>query len=406
MSYGSNSKSTNSYNIRIVIETIRLHGPLSRAEIARQTNLTKQTLTNISKKLLKLGIIYEAEKKQEGIGAPSVMIGLDKNAAFSIGIDFDNDHITGILVDLFGNRRQQLDIDLDSDIPSYLHALELIEETVAKLLKKQEISEDKVVGLGISLPGPLKISNGKIIKNKVNPSFIQDWTEIPIVTVLKERLKLPVFIENNATAAAIGERWYGSGQDINTFFFVYLAAGLGGGLIINNYPYSGSTGNAGELGYYFASQHSNNDINHVGELFNLPRLFKMLEKHDIHITKATHLEQLYYQDNPVFEQWMNSAASELAPLLLGIEYMLDPDVIFLGGRMPSVIINSFIERVNKLLPSMRIEGKNTFPEIKNATSGYDAACLGVASIPLYKSLDPNSDFRIQDSDSCLKSLFH
>jgi len=81
---GTNLQYAKSYNIRIVLESIRLYGPVSRIDLARRTNLTAQTVTNIRRELLKAGLIYEAQRSQEGRGAPSILLQLNPDGAFSI----------------------------------------------------------------------------------------------------------------------------------------------------------------------------------------------------------------------------------------------------------------------------------------------------------------------------------
>ena len=131
---GTNLQQANSYNIRIVLETVRLHGPLSRIEISRRTRLTAQTVTNITKKLLAAGLIVEAERLQEGRGAPSILLRLNPDAAFSVGLDFDKDHLTGVLVDLSGRIRQRENLDLD--FPSPEEAMSLMTRTVNRLIER------------------------------------------------------------------------------------------------------------------------------------------------------------------------------------------------------------------------------------------------------------------------------
>ena len=105
---GTNLVHAKAYNDRIVLETIRLHGPISRAEVARHTELTAQTVSNIARRLMAAGLIQETHRLQEGRGAPAIALQINPEGAFSIGLDLDKDHLTGILVDLIGNVRQRI----------------------------------------------------------------------------------------------------------------------------------------------------------------------------------------------------------------------------------------------------------------------------------------------------------
>ena len=86
--------------------------------------------------------------------------------------------------------------------------------------------------------------------------------------------------------------------------------------------------------------------------------------------------------------WLDVGCKQLAPLVLAIEYLIDPEVIFFGGRLPDEIMNAIFERLNEYLPKLRLERKLTRPELIKAAAGLDAAALGVAIIPLYDSFAP------------------
>lgn len=387
---GTNLEYTKTYNLRIVLETIRLYGPLSRVEIARRTRLTAQTVTNITRNLMQSGMILEAERLQEGRGAPSILLKINPDGAFSIGLDLDKDHLTGVLVDLLGTPRQHINKDLK--FPSSDEAMVILEKTAKELIEREGIPLEKIWGVGLGLPGPFSVSDGMVVKDVVNPIGLPGWSNVPVRDILSKRLSLPVFIENNATAAAIGELWYGAGRHIGTFFYVYFGAGLGGGVVINGQPYYGYTGNAGELGYYPAQhnfyQEQNSEKPHLGQFFRIPSLYKSLSAKGYEVSSLAGLEQLYNQRNEHLISWIDHGASHLAPIILAIEYLIDPQAIFFGGRLPNSIINELLEKLKEILPKLRIKQKTTCPDLLNAAAGADAAALGIATIPVYESMAP------------------
>jgi predicted NBD/HSP70 family sugar kinase len=386
---GTNLKYAKLYNVRIVLETIRLYGPLSRIDIARKTELTAQTVSNITRELIDAELILEVSRIQEGRGAPSILLALNPDGGFSIGLDLDKDHLSGILVDLNGNVRQRLYKELN--FPSPDEAMDLLEATARQLLANECVTLDQVWGVGVGLPGPIGVSSGSTITNVVNPKALEGWSNVPVVNILTGRLSVPVYLENNASAAALGERWYGAGRRFGTFFYVYFGAGLGGGLIINGQLFSGHTGNAGELGYMPVARPKNGlqlDRPHLGEYFNLPAMYRNLHENGFVVTKPSDLELLFHQRNPLLLDWLQQGVAQLAPLILGIEYLMDPEAIFFGGRLPDIILKEVLVKLETILPTMRIEGKSNKPELLIATSGQDAASLGVATLPLYASFAP------------------
>lgn len=407
---GTNLVYTKQYNLRIVHEVIRIFGPISRADIARHTELTGQTVSNLVKELIGLGLVYEAERRREGRGAPSTSLAINPDGAYAIGLDLDRDHLTGVLVDLAGTVRQRVHVDLDFPTPA--EALELMVETVGTLIERQALPRERVWGLGIGVPGPMhqaEDGNGYL----VNPKAFPGWQDIPLATWLRERLELPVFLENNATAAAVGERWYGAGQHIPTFFYVYVGSGLGGGMIMNGRPYEGFTGNAGEIGYLptvlagdttndtAAAAGSSGDSTHVGLHFNLPRLYEMLRSDGTVAHSPEDLDGLLGAGHPRLLAWLDDAADHLTGLILAVEYIVDPEAIFFGGRLPDRVVAALRERVERQLPRRRIVGKAAVPRLLLATAGQDAAALGVATLPIYEFFAPAPQVLLKQPKSTL-----
>ncbi len=390
MLVGTNLQYANSFNNRIVLETIRLYGPLSRVDIARRTQLTAQTVTNITKKLMAADLVLEDSRCQDGRGAPSIMLKLNESAAYSIGIDFDRDHMTAVMLNLNGQICQRTNIDLD--FPSPEEAIDRMCTTANELIDAEGVERERIWGVGVVLPGPMASSKGSAFVNLANPEALPGWENVPVVKRLEERLGLPVVLENNASAAAMGEHWYGRAKHIRSFFYTYFGAGLGGGLVINGQLYPGHTGNAGELGYFptpiFMDDKNSYEHNHLGGFFNMPMLQKKMRKAGYPFTTLSELDTYFDNKNPVLLEWLDTGAHFLTPLILAIEYLIDPEVIFFGGRLPDSMLKSLLEKLENSLPPHRIDRKTTRPEFQIASAGIDAAALGVATLPLYTSFAP------------------
>lgn len=334
MLIGTNLKFTKAYNVRIVLETVRLFGPLSRVEIAERTELTTQTISNITRRLIKAGLILEADRLKKSRGAPATLLKLHPEGAYSIGLDLDKDHLTGVLVDLAGNVRQRIAHDLN--FPSPEEGVDLMDTVARAFMQREGVTREQIWGVGVGFPGLMSNPSGNSAVNVVNPHAFPGWTNVPVVDILKERLSLPIYLENNATAAAVGERWYGDGRHINTFFYIFFGSGLGGGLVINGQPFEGYTGNAGELGYFPTPAEPDDSAlfqrPHLGVHFNLPKLYRLLQAHGMAVSKPGELEGLFNENNELLLNWLETGTTHLAPLVLAIEYLIDPRAIFFGGR--------------------------------------------------------------------------
>ncbi|HEY0780606.1 MAG TPA: ROK family protein, partial [Gemmatirosa sp.] len=290
-------------------------------------------------------------------------------------------------VDLAGTVRQRAHIDITLPTPD--EALDLMATMAESLIARQGVARDRVCGVGVGVPGlmhPAPHDDGYV----VTPTAFAGWHDVPLATRLGRHLDLPVLLENNATAAAVGERWYGAGRAIDTFFYVFLGSGLGGGLIIDGRPYEGTTGNAGELGYLLAGiatgPHAADE--HVGLYFNVPRLFERLRTSGTDARTSADLAALFDANHPEVLAWMDTAATHLTRLVLTVEYLFDPEAIVLGGRLPERMLAGFLARVTRDLPAHRIGGKTTAPPFLAATAGADAAALGVATLPIHEFFAP------------------
>jgi predicted NBD/HSP70 family sugar kinase len=241
---GTNLPWVGSYNRGIVLEAIRLNEGASRAEIARRTGLTPQTVSNIVRRLLQEGLVKEAGRQVTASGKPRTRLRVNPEAGHAIGVQIDGWETSLVVVNLAG---EILDRRSHPTVPGEPPeaALAAIAEAVAGLISSSGIPEDAFMGLGVACPGPLDAERGIVH----HPPNLQGWHEVDLKGALEERLGIPTAADNDATAAAIGERWFRGAREAHNFLFVYMGIGLGAGLYIEDQVYRGSAGMAGELGH-------------------------------------------------------------------------------------------------------------------------------------------------------------
>lgn len=397
MHTGTNLSYVQAYNQRIVLDTVRLHGPLSRADIARQTSLTKPTVSNIVGELVARKLILEKGQQVSGGGGKrATNLVINPQGAFSIGLNLDHDRLSGVLIDFSGEIHQRVTYALD--LPTLDEAVSHIDQAVEHLIAAQRLSRERLWGVGVGFPGPLHSRAGYV----VGPPNLPGWKGAPVVEILTERLKLPIYLENDATAAAVGELWYGAGRSLSNFFYVYFGVGLGSGMVINGQPYEGQRGNAGEIGfvpnvlrYAYASENASHGVEHPGQFFSLPKLYRALNDQGEAVASLQDLEALYLRGSKPLLDWLDDFAKRLAPLLVTVEYLLDPKVIFLGGRLPKPLITYLIGQSQTLFPLLRVSEQPSLVELLVAEAGEDAAVLGVATLPIYRALVPDHQLLLQ-----------
>lgn len=385
---GTNLKFAKAHNQRIVLQTIRLHGPLPRKEIAQRTELTLQSVSNITRVLIEADMIIEADRLQEGRGAPTSLLAINPKGAYSIGLDFDREHFVGVLLDFAGNMTQRISRNVLFLMPD--EAIELMVGAVHDLIEAEGISKTQVWGVGVGLPGPLGITGESVVTNVVNPVAFPGWNNVPIVDILAQRLELPVYIENNASAAAVGEMWYGEGRHIANFFYVFFGVGLGGGLVLNGRPFEGHNGNAGEIGAVRSTAGLDPTTGlldtHLGAFFSVTDLAERLKEIGIEISRPEELADLFRRGQKELLDWLDRGIEQLAPFMLAVECLLDPEAVFLGGRYSPPMIHYIKEKLEEMLPQVRTEDQMTYPRLVVGTAGEDATALGAATLPMYNHL--------------------
>lgn len=308
---GTNQAQGQAHNQRTILGTIRIYGPLSRADIARHTRLNKKTVTNIAGDLIRAQLIVQkGMRPTQGGEKPSINLELNASGAYTVGLNLERDRLTGVLINLVGDVQQHVRFDL-AHLPTPDEAIPMMREAVEYLCNNQKLARERLWGVGIGLLGPRT--------EQVNPKASSDltaWYGIPAKEMLSQSLELPVFIENDVTAAAIGERWYEAGQTTSIFLYISFGLGLGGAVMLNGQPLSGVSGFAGELNDIPINSGPESDasgqVKYLGGCFWFPAIYEDLKRHGVQASALTDLEALYNEHNPHLLAWFDNAAKHLA----------------------------------------------------------------------------------------------
>ncbi|TPQ15658.1 ROK family transcriptional regulator [Streptomyces sporangiiformans] len=244
MRTGTNLPRVGDYNRAVVLDAVRRRSPVSRVELAEGTGLTSQTVSNVVRRLLDEGLVQETGQAPSQGGKPRTLLSLRADAAYAVGIHLDPDSTVAVLLDLAGRvlRRRRLSTTARSD-PGRLAGT--LGRTVNSLIKKAGVGRDRVLGVGVAVPGPIDGGRGMVL----DPPNLPDWHHVHLVDLLGRSTGLPVVMDNDATAAAIGERWAGGAERSGSFLFVYVGTGIGGGIMLADAVLRGDSGNAGEFGH-------------------------------------------------------------------------------------------------------------------------------------------------------------
>jgi glucokinase-like ROK family protein len=228
-------------NKSIVLDTIKKHSPISRADIAQSVGLNKGTVSSLVSELLEEDLIYESGPGLSSGGRRPVMLLFNQIAGYSIGIDLGVNYLLGLLIDLNGNIINEKKINFNQLTFSQIqrHLFEMIDHLISSAPK----SAYGIIGIGVGVPGIVSKS-GEIL---LAPNL--EWKHVHLKEIIESRYDVPVIIENEANAGAYGEKKYGISQNFDNIIYVSAGIGIGTGLILNGNLYRGSNGFSGELGH-------------------------------------------------------------------------------------------------------------------------------------------------------------
>jgi len=223
-----------------ILDLIRRKGPITRTEISKETELNIVTVSNYINAYIQKGLVIEGGLDVSTGGRRPVVLELNPKAGYIIGVGLDLFSIIGILADLKANVLLKINKARPAGAESAL--LEALNEVIEELIAKSDLERSSIKGIGIGIPGIVDRKGGTI-------RWPQQMGSIYISTLrnmLEQKFGIPVFIENDATVAAFGEREFELESDVKNLIFMY--SGVGCGIVINGQIYRGSTGCAGELG--------------------------------------------------------------------------------------------------------------------------------------------------------------
>ena len=230
-------------NTRTVMDRIRLDAPLSRAEVSARTGLNRSTISSIVAELIELGYLQETTLQDPKIGRPGMLLQFNPGGGFAVGIEIGVEFISIILTNFVADVlwRQRIPMtEGASQFEIVEHAENLIDEAIS-IGKEQGLS---LLGIGVGVPGLVDQSQGKLV---FAPNL--KMSNIPLRLMWMQRFNTPVFVENEANSAALGEYFFGAAHGKDDFIYMSTGVGLGGGIMIGGQLFKGGNGYAGEIGH-------------------------------------------------------------------------------------------------------------------------------------------------------------
>jgi predicted NBD/HSP70 family sugar kinase len=377
---GSNLQRAGDHNQRVTLHAIRVNGPITKAELAGITGLTPPSIANITKRLLAEGLIQDAGRRRGGRGQPATKLVINPDSLFSIGLNVDRDHITMVVLDFEGQVRARASREIAFALPADVD--KFFKERARKLLAAVGVGREKLAGIGVALPDDMP--HAATLPHQ--PASYNVWASTDIPALLKKTLNVPVYVENDAAAATIGEMQFGLGKKYQTFFYILITAALGGSVVIDGNHYRGSSGRSGELGLLEGKDASGRE-RQIQEIVSLSALFGRLAAQGIVLSGPQELARADERVRAIVDAWSEAAVDTLISPVIAINCLFNPQAILIGGRLPADVVDNLATRLNQRLHAFSLKVPAIAPVSRAALSD-DAPAVGAAILPFSDQLLP------------------
>lgn len=237
--------------------------------------------------------------------------------------------------------------------------------------------------MGVVMPGPFGVEG----ISSTGPTTLNGWEGVDVAAELGRLSGLPVTLENDATVAAIGERFHGVARQLNSFVYLYIGTGLGAGIFTDGHVYTGHAHNAGEVGHIVVAP--NGRPCYCGNEGCLERYVSLQAAYEFCGLDPYRAlpEDLLSVDAALFDQWITSILAPLRQAINLLECVFDAETVVVGGMMPAPLLEKVLARLPPLYQSVR--GRYLPAQrVKMGMTGTDTAALGAAALPIFDEFNP------------------
>ncbi len=361
----------------LILRILRDAGPLSRAELARRSSLSPTTLTKLTARLIEYGIIGETELAADGassafIGRPPIDIALLSDSFYVLAVHIGLNTVRVALANLRAELFRETEFRFVPGHDTAEVVISRLATSIRALLAKARIARSRILGVGVAAPGPVDESHRCILL-----SINVGWRDVPFADLLEDAIGLPVTVEHNVRAMALGEYrrggWHG-----RSLFFVYMKTGLGAGMIIGGASFRPGRYGVMELGHIKVVPDGR--LCACGSYGCLETVLSERSL-DEAVTEAGGNTADLMQAVTQIDHIRVKAVEHLTTALASAVNLLNPDLIVLGGL--------FTEAPDRLFSDVDRElRKKVFPvlrgsiQLERSRLGYDAGLVGAAAVAL------------------------
>ncbi|SDB82916.1 glucokinase [Pelagirhabdus alkalitolerans] len=301
---------------------------------------------------------------------------------YAIGIDIGGTKVAIALVNEEGTILAQEKLLTDQTIPPK-DMIDQIINTTKSILETQQISVQSLAGIGIGAPGPIDTQKGEISR----PPNLKDWVNIPVVEMMEQAFNVPVAFENDATAAALAEKWLGAAKVCDDFIYVTISTGIGAGIYANSKLLTGRKGNAGDIGHTVVNPSFGTCacgqmgcIEHIASGTAISK--KGSELLNQSLSTADVFER-FNQKDPIITPYMDDVLRALGAMCVSLINTFEPERIIFGGGV-SKVGAPLLDPIRDYIRQYALNPDNRATPIQVATLDQNAGVIGAAALILHK----------------------
>ena len=373
---GSNQSGMRAHNERMVLSLVRQQGALAKTDIARISGLSAQTVSVIMRSLEQDGLLLRGEPIRGRIGQPSVPMSLNPEGAFFLGLKIGRRSVDLTLIDFLGHTRAMRHRLYRYPTPDAVLAF-LTEALPAVIAELPAALRRRVSGLGIAMPFQL----WSWVEFIGAPQAEMDaWRTRDIQAEIAAVAAMPVYLQNDATAACGAELVFGTGEKPQNFLYFYFGSFIGGGLVLNGQLFVGRTGNAAGVGPMPVP----GPDGQMRRLLTVASISTLSAAMDAAGQPSGHLweDPDHWQVSaPLLNAWIAGVAEGLASATLSAASLLEIEAVLIDGWMPAAVRAEIARQTEAAFNRLDLAGI-TPVAVREGTVGPQARSLGAAAIPL------------------------
>jgi len=390
-SLGSNQVGMREYNERVLLQAIRLHGSLPKAELARLSRLSTQTVSVIVDRLLEEGLVERRDAQRGKVGQPSRPIALRADAAFSIGVRLGRRSLDVLVLDFAGRARWRAGTDYPTP-----RVDEVFADIAVQLGRIADFLGEGAGRLaGIGLAAPLMFGGWQELLGMAARDA-DAWTRVDMRERLQALTPLPVEFAKDTAAACVAELVAGRGRALENYLYVFIDVLAGGGLVIDSQPHGGRFGNAGALGSMPLGLAGAGRPRQLLDAASLVVLEKAFAAAGLPALAAADDRVLDAPWADVTRAWIGRAADAIAFAVCNAACVLDLDGVIVDGAMGRGLLAALLDEVGVALGRYDWQGTMR-PQVVAGEIGADAKVWGAACLPLHSGFAPAHDLFLKSA---------